>query len=92
MPVSADLGPKLEKYVTKLVKSGRYRSKSEVLREGLRLLQDREKQKVEEFQRLIQAGMDDAEAGRTSPIVDVRKRIMSRVRAAVKRAKTKRAA
>ena len=39
---SADLGKALEKFVTKLVATGRYHSKSEVLREGVRLIQERE--------------------------------------------------
>ena len=30
--ISADLGPQLESFVTKLVETGRYNSKSEVLR------------------------------------------------------------
>lgn len=42
MPVSVDLGEVLEDYLNQLVASGRYNSKSEVLREGLRLIQDRE--------------------------------------------------
>ncbi len=42
MPVSVDLGDVLEDYLNQLVASGRYNSKSEVLREGLRLIQDRE--------------------------------------------------
>lgn len=41
--ISADLGKQLETYVTKLVESGRYGSKSEVLREGVRLVEEREK-------------------------------------------------
>lgn len=40
--VSADLGKQLETIVTELVSSGRYGSKSEVLREGVRLVQERE--------------------------------------------------
>ena len=40
--ISADLGKVLENFVTELVKTGRYNSKSEVLREGVRLIQDRE--------------------------------------------------
>lgn len=39
--ISAELGQQLEAYVAKLVESGRYGSKSEVLREGVRLIQDR---------------------------------------------------
>ena len=42
MAMSADLGKALEKFVTKLVATGRYHSKSEVLREGVRLIQERE--------------------------------------------------
>lgn len=40
--ISADLGHQLESFVTKLVETGRYNSKSEVLREGIRLVQERE--------------------------------------------------
>jgi len=34
--ISADLGTQLESFVSKLVKTGRYNSKSEILREGSR--------------------------------------------------------
>ena len=37
MAISADLGDYLEEYVNQLVTKGRYNSKSEVLREGVRL-------------------------------------------------------
>jgi antitoxin ParD1/3/4 len=40
--ISADIGAKLEKYVAQLVAKGRYGSKSEVIREGIRLVQERE--------------------------------------------------
>jgi antitoxin ParD1/3/4 len=40
--ISADLGKALEAFVADQVKNGRYGSKSEVLREGVRLIQDRE--------------------------------------------------
>ena len=42
MAISAELGPVLENYVSNLVSKGRYNSKSEVLREGIRLVQERE--------------------------------------------------
>ena len=41
MAISADLGANLEAVVEDLVKNGRYNSKSEVLREGVRLVQER---------------------------------------------------
>ena len=42
MAISADLRANLEAVVEDLVKNGRYNSKSEVLREGVRLVQERE--------------------------------------------------
>lgn len=42
MAISAELGENLEKVVRDLVENGRYNSKSEVLREGVRLVQERE--------------------------------------------------
>ena len=42
MAISAELGEALEQAVNELVATGRYHSKSEVLREGVRLVQERE--------------------------------------------------
>lgn len=42
MAISAELGETLERAVAELVETGRYNSKSEVLREGVRLVQERE--------------------------------------------------
>ncbi len=64
--ISADLGKQLESYVTQLIKSGRYGSKSEVLREGVRLIQDRETH-LAAMDASIARGLADAEAGRTLP-------------------------
>ena len=48
--MNVSLTPDLEEFVAAKVKSGRYRTASEVVREALRLLEDREqaKQAVEE--------------------------------------------
>jgi len=62
--ISAELGSQLESYVQQLVDSGRYGSKSEVLREGVRLIQDRETQ-LAALDASIKRGLADADAGRT---------------------------
>ena len=68
--ISADLGRKLETFVADLVASGRYNSKSEVLREGVRLVQDREA-RLAALDASIRRGLADAEAGRTRPADEV---------------------
>jgi antitoxin ParD1/3/4 len=40
--MNVSIGERLEKFVTKLVEEGRYGSNSEVVREGLRLVEERE--------------------------------------------------
>ena len=70
MPSSVDLGTRLEKFVTKLVRSGRYNSRSEVLREGVRLVQEREA-RFAALDSAIARGLADAEAGRVKPPEEV---------------------
>jgi antitoxin ParD1/3/4 len=68
--ISADLGPQLETFVAKLVETGRYNSKSEVLREGIRLIQERET-RLSVLDQALARGLADAEAGRVKPMSDV---------------------
>ncbi|CAN7287519.1 type II toxin-antitoxin system ParD family antitoxin [Phyllobacterium sp. LjRoot231] len=69
MAHSVELG-NLESVVTRLVESGRYNSKSEVLREGIRLLDEREK-RLEALDAALARGLADVEAGRVRPAKDV---------------------
>lgn len=84
--ISADLGPKLEEFVASLVATGRYNSKSEVLREGVRLIQDREA-RLAAYDAAILRGLEDVEAGRTKPVSDVFDRLQARYRAMIDDAK-----
>jgi len=68
--ISADLGKQLESYIQQLVETGRYGSKSEVLREGVRLVQDRET-RLAALDASIMRGIADGDAGRTKPASDV---------------------
>lgn len=78
--ISADLGSQLEGFVTKLVKTGRYNSKSEVLREGIRLIQEREA-RLALLDQALATGMADAEAGRTKPAGEVFARLEAKYQA-----------
>lgn len=79
MPISADLGPTLERYVSDLVDSGRYNSKSEVIREGIRLVQEREA-RLATLDNAIAKGLDDVAKGRTTPAKDVFDRLEKKYR------------
>ena len=69
MAISVDLGPKLEAAVNDLIENGRYGSKSEVLREGVRLVQEREA-KLAAFNASIDQALADVRAGNTTSLED----------------------
>ena len=81
--ISADLGTQLESFVTKLVEAGRYNSKSEVLREGIRLIQEREA-RLAVLDQALARGLAEAEAGMTRPAEEVLARLEARYGAAPK--------
>ena len=78
--ISADLGQQLETFVANLVAAGRYNSKSEVLREGVRLIQDRET-RLAALDASVARGLADADAGNTTPADDVFERLEAKYRA-----------
>ncbi|MDG3002535.1 type II toxin-antitoxin system ParD family antitoxin [Paludisphaera mucosa] len=71
--MNVSLTPELEQFVDGKVQSGMYQTASEVVREGLRLLKEREEQqqaKLAELRREVQIGVDQADRGETSPLTD----------------------
>ena len=86
MAMSADLGKTLEKFVTKLVATGRYRSKSEVLREGVRLIQERET-RLAALDASIARGVTDADAGRVKSTSEVLDNLEAKLQAQAKAAR-----
>ena len=70
MASSVNLGATLEVVVDKLVESGRYNSRSEILREGVRLVQEREA-RLEGLHEALMRGLADAEAGRVHDLDEV---------------------
>jgi len=86
--MNVNLGPVFDKFVADLLKTGLYQSQSEVLREGLRLLKEREELKqlrLAELRKEIAIG--SAEAGRgefvagKETFAEIRKRSAERKRA-----------
>ena len=88
MAMSADLGATLENYVSKLVEEGRYNSKSEVLREGVRLVQERES-RLAVLDQMVAAGLKDIDEGRTIPAEEVFDRLEKKYREMAKSRKLK---
>jgi len=68
MSTNVSLTPELEKFLQKKVKSGGYKSVSEVIREGLRLLKEKDKEneiKLKALKLEIQKGI---QSGPSSPL------------------------
>lgn len=84
MASSVNLGDQLETFITDAVKNGRYGSRSEVLREGVRLVQEREA-KWARFDAEIQKGIDDIEAGRTVPLDEAFERLDAHIEEIVRK-------
>lgn len=57
------LGPQDQAFIDDAVRSGRFASRGEVVREGLRVLREREERRAA-IRAGIQRGVEDAEAGR----------------------------
>jgi antitoxin ParD1/3/4 len=70
MSLNVSLTPELEKVVKEKVKSGRYLSSSEVVREGLRLLEQRDRlreEKLHVLRRDVELGIEQADRGDVAP-------------------------
>lgn len=79
--MNISLTPELESLVQEMVKSGRYHSASEVIRDALRLFEERaqlRKIKLENLRREIAIGEEQAERGQVAPM-DI-KSVIDRVR------------
>jgi antitoxin ParD1/3/4 len=69
--LSITLPPEMASFIRRKVDSGLYGSNSEIIREALRNMMERE-QRLEKLDSAITRGIADAEAGRVQDLADVR--------------------
>ena len=72
---NVSLTPQLVDFVDQNVKTGRFSNASEVVREGLRLLEQRQAEdalKLEALRAAVENAIADMKAGRTSPVPEGR--------------------
>ena len=73
--MNVSLSRQLQGFIEKKVRTGRYQTASEVVREGLRLIEDRDTQRALQLRRLredIKVGLDQVDKGQVAPL-DVKK-------------------
>ncbi len=71
--MNISLTPELEQYIHGKVQGGMFHSASEVVREELRLLKEKDElhqRKLDRLRREIQVGIDQADRGQARPIAD----------------------
>lgn len=89
--MNVSLGSQWERFVNEKVESGRYQTASEVLRDGLRLLEQRERtlrqlsfRSREELEKMLEVGISQLDAGKGIPgrvaVKSLRKRAAARRR------------
>jgi antitoxin ParD1/3/4 len=70
-PMNISLTRELEEFVAKKVESGLYQTSSEVVREGLRLLRERDDLthvKLDELRKAIALAIEQADQGKVAPL------------------------
>lgn len=77
MPSSYSLGAHYEAFVQAQLASGRYNNASEVLRDALRLMEDRDR-RLAALDASIARGVADADAGRIRPARSVTERLKAK--------------
>jgi len=89
MPSSYSVGDHFEGFIRALLDSGRYNSASEVVRDGLRLLEEREQLRAAKLQALRQSIQDGFDSGPAEPLdmeqakAEARRRWEARTKASV---------
>jgi antitoxin ParD1/3/4 len=78
MPTSFALSPHFETFIQEQIESGRFNNASEVVRAGLRLLEDTERQQSVQLEALRQAIADGKSSGQVMEAAPVFKRLQTK--------------
>ena len=78
MPTSFALSPHFETFIQEQIESGRFNNASEVVRAGLRLLEDTERQQSVQLEALRQAIADGKSSGQVMESAPVFKRLQTK--------------
>jgi antitoxin ParD1/3/4 len=84
-PITVTLPPELEAFIEERVASGRFATAGEAVREGLRLLEEREQEReavLSELRQEIEVGVEQAKAGELSDGRAFFERLRQKVRSA----------
>ena len=76
--INADLGPELEAYMQQLIESGRYSSRQEVLKEGVRLLQQQDD--LAAFKAMLDKGIEDSKTDSGRPADEFFEEFLAEIR------------
>ncbi|MBI4124954.1 MAG: type II toxin-antitoxin system ParD family antitoxin [Deltaproteobacteria bacterium] len=79
--MNVSLSPQLEKWIQKKLETGMYNSASEVIREAIRLMDERDRlqqMKLQELRKDIETGIQEAEQGKLEEGKKVFEKIRSR--------------
>ncbi len=74
MGTTVNLGNHFESFAAEMVQSGRYNNTRELVRDGLRMVEARERRQAA-LDRALELGLADEAAGRVTPIEDVAARL-----------------
>jgi len=78
MASSYTLGPRFEGLIKDLVSAGRYNNASEVVRDGLRMVEERER-RLAALDAMIFEGIEAADTGRVHELEETRERLKRRL-------------
>lgn len=80
MGTTVNLGNHFERFAAQMIQSGRYNNTSELVRDGLRIIEERER-RLSSLDDVLARSREDVKAGRVTPAEDVFDRLEAELNA-----------